>query len=111
MKTDNDAALHALRARLWETIVNADSGRDVSALAKRWLDVTAEIGDKNRESLEELRDILASFIERSNSGRDIASLSIRLLEVLRELDAMPNEDSALSPLARAREVVRNGGAT
>ena len=108
---DYDSAMRALRNELWDSIFATDSGKDIAALVKRWLEVCNELGDKRRKPLEEIRDKLASAIEASNSGRDVASLSIRLLEVLRELDALPDANAKPNAAQRAREMVRNRGAT
>jgi len=106
-----NTALNALREEIWNAIFDTDSGKDIAALVKRWLEVSNEIGDKRREPLEEIRDKLAAAIEKSNSGRDIASLSIRLLDVIRELQALPDTSADASPAQKAREMVRNRGTT
>lgn len=108
---DYEAALKALRNELYEQIFATEYGRDIAALVKRWLEVSAELGEKHRKPLEEIRDKIAEAIEISESGRDIASLSIRLLEVLRELDALPDANAKPNAAQKAREMVRNRGAT
>lgn len=108
---DYEAALKALRNELYEQIFSTEYGRDIAALVKRWLEVSAELGEKHRKPLEEMRDKIAEAIETSESGRDVASLSIRLLEVLRELDALPDANAKPNAAQKAREMVRNRGAT
>ena len=106
-----DSAMRALRNELWNAIFSTDSGKDIAALVKRWLEVCSELGDKRRKPLEEIRDKLAIAIETSNSGRDVASLSIRLLEVLRELDSLPEANAKPNAAQKAREMVRNRNVT
>lgn len=108
---DYEAAMKALRNELYEQIFATEYGRDIAALVKRWLEVSAELGEKHRKPLEEIRDKIAEAIETSESGRDVASLSIRLLEVLRELDALPDANAKPNAAQKAREMVRNRGVT
>lgn len=100
-------ALKALRSEIWDAIFSTTSGKDIAALSKRWMEVSNELGDKDRDSYQELRNYIAATIENSDSGRDIASLSIRLLEVLRELETMPDKSAKKNPAQLAREMVLN----
>ena len=106
-----EAAMKALRNELYEQIFATEYGRDIAALVKRWLEVSSELGDKHRKPLEEIRDKIAETIEASQSGRDVAALSIRMLEVLRELDSLPDANAKPNAAQKAREMVRNRGAT
>jgi hypothetical protein len=98
-------ALKALRVEIWDAIFSTTSGKDIAALSKRWMEVSNELGDKDRDSYQKLRNYIAATIEGSESGRDIAALSIRLLEVLRELEAMPDKNARRNPAQVAREAL------
>lgn len=108
---DCESAYTALRDTLFDSIFSTDSGKDISALAKRWLEVCSELGCKQRGQLEQVRDKLARAIDASNSGRDVASLSIRLLEVMREIEALPDPGAGKNPAQAAREMIRNRGSS
>ena len=108
---DYEAALKALRNELYEQIFSTEYGRDIAALVKRWLEVSAELGEKHRKPLEEIRDKIAETIEASDSGRDVASLSIRLLEIVKEIQSLPDANAKPNAAQKAREMVRNRGAT
>lgn len=59
-----------------------------------------------RASLEALRDKVAETIDSTESGRDIAALSKRLIEIMSEIDSLPVEGEAGSPLEAAREAAK-----
>ena len=108
---DYAEALNALRSELYAQIFATNYGRDIAALVKRWLEVSDELGDKRRKPLEEIRDKIAETINASESGRDVAALSIRFLEVVKEIEALPDASAKQNAAQRAREMVKNRGAT
>lgn len=100
----------ALRNEVWRSINDEKTGgRDIAALVRRWLELSNEIGDKNRKTLEKLRDVVAARINTSESGRDIAALSKRLIDIIGEIDALPDEHAEKSPAQKAREMVKKRG--
>lgn len=104
--------LKALRESVWVSITDPKTGgRDIAALSKKWIEITNELGVKQRGEFEALRDVIINGIEKSNSGRDIAAMSTRLVDVLNELDAMPDTKAEKSPVEKMREMVRNRGVT
>lgn len=111
-KTNNrEAIIAALRDEVWRSINDKKTGgRDMAALVRRWLELSTELKDKNRESLEKLRDVLTERIDCSESGRDIAALSKRLITVVDEIEALPDPNARKNPAQEARERARVNGA-
>ena len=108
---DRQALIIALRDEVWRSINDKKTGgRDIAALVRRWLELSTELKDKNRESLERLRDVIIERIDTSESGRDIAALSKRLITVVDEIEALPDPNARKNPAQEARERARVNGA-
>jgi hypothetical protein len=108
---DRQALIIALRDEVWRSINDKKTGgRDIAALVRRWLELSTELKDKNRDSLERLRDVIIERIDSSESGRDIAALSKRLITVVDEIEALPDPNARKNPAQEARERARINGA-